>query len=464
MDYRRRVAVCAECSREAVVADRCLPHHVAGFPVDEQGRHVLPELDLSNRGLDEFALEQVVIEGVLNCAGTTFYNPVRIRDVVVGEGAYFDGARFAAYVAISDLDAGSLLRFRDASFERDVNLTGVSALRLVSFARASFAGSVAVAGVTAIDLDLRRATFQHRVSLQLQDVPAVTMFRAGFHRGLRLTSAGPTRLDLVEVDLGAPSTIAAAAETVAAFRLEDRPVLGRTLGTDLSQLRLSYVDLSQCSFTGAHNLDKLTVDDWHGWRVSPRSLWVTHRVTLADEHRAREHARWDLPGDGAAVPSVDSVQGDYHALRSMMQDRKDQRAASDFYYGEMEMRRIGLWRAVRAQWRSGDRRAGLATLGEWLLLCLYWLLSGYGQRAWRSFASLAVLVAAGSAALSRWGFQTPTGYAESLRYTLRAATTLLRGSDAALTPSGDWIELVLRLVAPLLLALGLLAIRERVRR
>ncbi len=459
------VANCVECSGEAVVDERCLAHHIASCPTDERGRPVLADLDLSGQRLDEVQLTGLVITGDLKCSGATFRGSLRIRDVEIGGAAVFDGAHLQAYVSINDLTVGELLRMRDAVFERDVFLADVTCGGVVSLARGTLSGSVEIAGLRADLLDLRRTTFQHRALLQLGDVREADLRRAGFHRGVRVTCAGPTRLDLLEVDLGGPSVVAAAAPTVEAWRMQDRPVLGRLLGTDLSQLRLSYVDLSECSFAGAHNLDKLTVDDWHGWRTSPRSLWITHRATLADEHRVRGHARWALPGaDGHEAPSVDSVQADYHNLRSMMQDRKDQRAASDFYYGEMEMRRIGLWRSVRNGLRERHWRAAFSTLGEWLLLWLYWLLSGYGQRAWRAFVTLGLVVAAASAALDRWGFQSPTAYGDALRYTLRAASTLLRGSDVALTPTGDWIELVLRLIAPLLLALGLLAIRERVRR
>ncbi|GAA1412291.1 hypothetical protein [Catellatospora coxensis] len=459
------MANCVQCSNEAVVDDRCLAHHLESRPADERGRRVLADLDLSGLRLDDVQLADLAITGDLRCVGAAFRGPLRIRNVDVGGNVILDDAGMQGYVAITGLTVGGMLRLRDATLDRDVEITGVTCAGTVSLARATLAGSVEVSGLRTPHLDLRRTTFQHRALIELGDVDRANLHRAGFHRGVRLTCAAPTRLDLLEVDLGGPSAIAAAASTVEAWRMQDRPVLGRTLGTDLSQLRLSYVDLSECSFAGAHHLDKLTVDDWHSWRTSPRDLWVTHRVTLADEHRVRGHARWALPGDAISeAPSIDSVQADYHALRSMMQDRKDQRAASDFYYGEMEMRRIGLRRAVRAGLITRDWRAAFSTLGEWLLLCLYWLLSGYGQRAWRAFVTLGVVVAAASAALSRWGFQTPTGYADSLRYTLRAASTLLRGSDVALTPAGDWIELVLRLIAPLLLALGLLAIRERVRR
>jgi hypothetical protein len=388
---------------------------------------------------------------------------VRIRSAEI-ESVDFNGSHFRAYVALSDVRVTERMRFLGAVFERDVDLTEVSCGGVLAFARATFVGSVDVAGVRCGELNLRRVTFHHRIAFHLGAVDSVAMSRATFDRGVRIACAKATTIDMMEVDLGGPSVLTAVAETIDRWRMEDRPVLGRGLGTDLSLLRLSYVDLSRCSFTGAHNLDKLTVDDWHGWGTTPRSFWVTHRVTLADEHRVRHGRRWKLPGDTAEAPSADSVQGDYHALRSMMQDRKDQRAASDFYYGEMEMRRMTLWRSLKGRVKLRRWRPAASALGEWTLVFLYWLLSGYGQRAWRAFTTLGVVVVGASVALVHWGFKVPTDFGEALRFTLRSATSVLRESSADLTPTGDWIELVVRLVAPLLLALGLFAIRDRVRR
>jgi uncharacterized protein YjbI with pentapeptide repeats len=457
------VAICAKCSREAVVGESCLPHYIEGCPTDELGRPVLPALDLSGLRLSDLELDTVVIKDQLRCTGTTFTGAVKIRAAQITD-ADFSGARFEAYVALTNVRVAGRMRFMGAVFDRDVDMTDVTCGPLLSLTRATFTGSVDLSGIQADELDLRRVTFHHRVSLQLDEVGSIAVRRATFDRGVRIACATATRIDMIEVDLGAPSVLAAVAETIDRWRMKDRPVLGRVLGTDLSLLRVSYVDLSRCSFTGAHNLNKFTVDDWHGWGKTPRSFWITHRVTLADEHRVRHGKKWALPGDTAEAPSADSVQGDYHALRSMMQDRKDQRAASDFYYGEMEMRRMGLSRSLRGRLRLRRWRAAASAMGEWLLVLLYWLLSGYGQRAWRAFTTLGVVVVGASLALAHWGFKVPTGFGESLRFTLRSATSVLRETSADLTAAGDWIELVVRLIAPLLLALGLFAIRDRVRR
>jgi uncharacterized protein YjbI with pentapeptide repeats len=457
------VAICTQCTREAAVDDVCLPHYVQTCPTDDQGRKVVSELDLSHQRTSDVDLSKVVITGRLRCVETTFTGPVRIREAQIHE-ADFSGAKFEAYVSIKDVRVEQQFRLPGATFDRDVEVADLTCGAQLRMARATFVGSVDLSGVHAPAMDLRRVTFHHRVALHLGQVGSVDMRRATFDRGVRVTCEKATRIDMIEADLGGPSVLTAVAETIDKWRMQDRPVLGRVLGTDLSMLRLSYVDLSRCSFTGAHNLDKLTVDDWHGWGTTPRSFWVTHRVTLADEHRVRHGKKWKLPGDTAEAPSADSVQGDYHALRSMMQDRKDQRSASDFYYGEMEMRRMGLWRSLRGRIRLRRWRPAASSLGEWALVFLYWLLSGYGQRAWRAFTTLGVVVVAASSVLARWGFKVPTDFGDALRFTLRSATSVLRETSADLTATGDWIELGVRLVAPLLLALGLFAIRDRVRR
>ncbi|NKY96055.1 MULTISPECIES: hypothetical protein [Gordonia] len=56
------------------------------------------------------------------------------------------------------------------------------------------------------------------------------------------------------------------------------------------------------------------------------------------------------------------VSTTYWALRKALEDSKDGPGAANFYYGEMEMRRL-----AAARWS-----------GEPALLAAYWLTSGYG--------------------------------------------------------------------------------------
>ena len=146
----------------------------------------------------------------------------------------------------------------------------------------------------------------------------------------------------------------------------------------------------------------------------------------------------------------------YRALRKSREDAKDEPGAADFYYGEMEMRRH-------------DRRAGDANEG-WSrglvsrgVLTVYWLVSGYGLRAWRSLAALAAVMAVSAAVFRLWGFTHSISYWKSLLFAFRS-TLSLTDAQLTLTAWGGLFQAILRLTGPVLLALTLLALRGRVKR
>lgn len=179
-----------------------------------------------------------------------------------------------------------------------------------------------------------------------------------------------------------------------------------------------------------------------------------------------------------------------------MEDSKDEPGAADFYYGEMEMRRhdkrqeVHLERTLR--FRNGG--FGVSAAAEYAILSLYWLVSGYGLRAWRALTSLIAVVLIASVIFAFWGFAAPdqpafrpvnvdsegalvferqqvdqpTGLDElptALRYSAQATTALLRGPDIrALTAVGEWTQIALRLIGPVLLGLAVLSVRGRVKR
>jgi hypothetical protein len=166
----------------------------------------------------------------------------------------------------------------------------------------------------------------------------------------------------------------------------------------------------------------------------------------------------------------------YRELRKGREDAKDEPGAADFYYGEMEMRRC-------------DHATPWV---ERLVLWLYWLVSGYALRAWRALTVLAAVVLLAAVAFALWGFpssepgfravrvdargalvyqQQPAGappgvqrLPAAVRFSARSATALLRGPDRALTPLGEWLEIALRFLGPVLLGLAVVSVRGRVRR
>jgi hypothetical protein len=95
---------------------------------------------------------------------------------------------------------------------------------------------------------------------------------------------------------------------------------------------------------------------------------------------------------------------------------------------------------------------------ERAILWVYWLLSGYGQRAARAVAALLVVIAVVGVLLAVWGQPA----AEAARIAVGAV--VLREPGAELTAAGQWTVMVARVLGPVLLALAVLAVRARVKR
>jgi hypothetical protein len=165
-------------------------------------------------------------------------------------------------------------------------------------------------------------------------------------------------------------------------------------------------------------------------------------------------------------PAPAEIAGIYRQLRTSLEDSKDFAGASDFYYGEMRMRQ-------KVAVHSNGFRAKL----DGAIMAIYWLISGYGLRAWRAFATFAVVVAA-SVVLFRLGGQfdpecvaspaeTCDGqtWAETAVFTFKGSVSFLRApADGALTVGENIVMIALRLLAPALFALAILALRARIRR
>ncbi len=157
--------------------------------------------------------------------------------------------------------------------------------------------------------------------------------------------------------------------------------------------------------------------------------------------------------------SPGAVAGLYRALRKGREDAKDEPGAADFYYGELEMRRHAHRRADHGD--GGSR--GRVDRG---VLTAYWLVSGYGLRAWRALAWLAGITVAFALAFHLVGFirpPQPATYWTSLLYAFRS-TISLTDNEVTLTAWGQLLQALLRLTGPVLLGLALIALRSHVKR
>ena len=305
------------------------------------------------------------------------------------------------------------------------------------------------------------ALFAARVTIDVE-AETVDLTNVQFVQGGSLVCAAQL-LGLQQVSSGGPLRISAKPGSSAL------PTILSLNGVDAGRLTLALVDLSRCVFYGAHDLGRIAVEATVGFASVP-DWWRTHRRCTADEFLARKEDRlplsgnWTLPlsqplekrrsrGDPLASPhtlplSAREVAAVYRDLRRSLEARADQPGAADFYYGEMEMRRLS------------RETAG----GERLLLWLYWATSGYGLRASRALIWLAVVVAAGAILAHRLAFQAPsTGWSTAVLFALRSVLPGVR-KPQMLTEAGEAIEIALALLGPLLFGLFLLALRGRVRR
>jgi uncharacterized protein YjbI with pentapeptide repeats len=295
---------------------------------------------------------------------TVFIGEAHFERAHFAGSASFEEAQFNADAFYTDARFSSAY-FWDAQFSRRVAFSGAE-FDWAAFDRVNVNGQRFIGPVRASVLSLTGAIFAHTVEISAE-AERVLCDSARFEEGvtLRLRRAA---VEAARVMFGAPSSISGVGEAPSA--------LMSLAGTDVSNLVITDVDLSWCEFSGAHRLDQLRIEGRCPFLRQPRRL--ARRQVIADEyiwrdwsprHPSKEHARPIGPERLAAV---------YRSLRKALEDGKNEAGAGDFYYGEMEARRT----------------SAATPPAERFILLMYWLFSGYGQRAFRALAALGALVAA----------------------------------------------------------------------
>jgi uncharacterized protein YjbI with pentapeptide repeats len=497
--------------------------------------------DATFNRIAEFGL--VTFQDFAAFTGTTFMD-ARFSKTAFQDEVAFSGAMFQDHAA-----------FDQAAFQDDAWFVETTFQRDAAFARTIYQGSVRFTGATfqrarqlgpmlvRKGLVLDHAVFHERAQIEAS-AAVVCCQRARFLAGVQLRLRW-AQVVLDDADLAAPSILTGVPEFPGLEegrwaqalerllprppriqpRVRWRPRLLSLRGADVSGLTLADVDLRGCRFAGAHHLDQLRFDHTYfgftpwSWRWIPRMVIAEERYWRAD-HRYRDAKGVDVHAAGAVAgrsgragwserwygpafrppvwldaepASLQQTAVVYRALRKGREDSKDEPGAADFYYGEMEMRRFS--RRVEVKWERRERHFGhwVAAVSEHAVLWLYWLVCGYGLRAWRALATLAIVVLLAGGAFAFWGFAAPSQpavrpvavdargapiyvaqpverpagldeLATGVRFSAQTATALLRGPDRQLTALGEWLHLALRLTGPVLLGLAVLSIRGRVKR
>ncbi|WP_063761153.1 pentapeptide repeat-containing protein [Streptomyces sp. NRRL S-237] len=454
--------------------------------------------------------DEVQFSGETVFSGAFFAGEVRFDRAQFSGGVGFGHARFLGDAAFEETHFAGEAVFSQAQFSDLARFGGARFTTL-----AWFGPFVAARGV-----GLSGAIFEAPVTLEIA-APTVSCVRTRWNSTatLRLRHA---IVNLKDAVLSAPVAVTAHPTRFTVFRgaVDEGLLTGSpdvrvasVQGVDAAHLVLTDIDLSDCLFAGAFHLDQLRLEGRctfatvpHGWhRRGILPVRWTRRRTLAEEHHWRAHCAgqptvepdhppaphvWRTgPGhpDADLTPDPEDVSATYRQLRKAFEDGKNEPGASDFYYGEMEMRRH-------------DRRDdGTGTPpGERGLLHAYWLLSGYGLRASRALTWLLAAMSLTVLLLMLWGLpaegpkQKATGtvpagggkvtfvidkddpknptrdrltvkrFDKALSVTLNSV--VFRSSGQDLTTAGTYIEMASRLLEPSLLALAVLAVRGRVKR
>ncbi|MES9523788.1 pentapeptide repeat-containing protein [Streptomyces capoamus] len=425
--------------------------------------------------------------------GTQFSGTARFDGAQFSDAARFDEAQFSDAARFDEAQFSDAARFDEARFE------GVSVLGpLVCAKCVTLSGAVFVMPVT-LEIAARRLVCE-RTRWESTAI-------------LRVRYAA---VDLSHAVLTAPAAVhthpapfihnntAVSEDLVANPDLQpsvsERVRIESVQGVDAAHLVLTDTDLTDCLFSGAFHLDQIRLEGrttfadtpagWHRRGMLP--IHFTSRRVLAEEHHWRAQTAgarapaW-RPGphhpDPVRTPDPEDVAALYRQLRKAFEDGKNEPGATDFYYGECEMRRHDT---------TGTRK------GERRLLWGYWLLSGYGLYAARAFtwllAAMSVTVlllmgvglpthdpdpaTTGTLNGSKISLNTSTrdpalhgGWPQRMTWTRAEKATrvavnsvVFRSSGQNLTTAGTYIEMASRLLEPTLVALGALAVRGRIKR
>jgi hypothetical protein len=208
--------------------------------------------------------------------------------------------------------------------------------------------------------------------------------------------------------------------------------------------------VSATRFAGAHGLERLRVLDTSfamhkgRQRVAEERLLDEPDGEPTDDERRMGHP----PCSAGQVAEI------YRSLRKGREDSSDAPGGDDLYVGEQLMRRRDL-RERRPQTP--------ATRARRTLLLLYGWIGGYGVRPARPCLTLLVLLAGATALVNAVGLDKGSTI-DALIFTLRSMLLLPNTHHVVTTTAGDGLQVALRVLGPILIALIALGVRSQVKR
>lgn len=434
--------------------------------------------------------------------GSRFESEASFFSVKISEKSKFDSCTFTRGVNFIGANFGDKASFKDASFT-DVTFEGASFVRGLSLHASKTEGRLQMIGVSMKGtLDLSEALFSSAVELGPMVCGHEIRAMHSVWRGQARISAAALRVDLswarfekpLKLDLrhatlslegavfeeassitSAPPLVYTGNERstplnedyIAETSKRESPSLTSVSFADLSNLTLSGISLKRCRFTKSHNLERIRIDDdggfdstpagWHFSRKFPYVSYWSNRRVISEECEWRRQGRWQQAwpradrGQMAAAADGESIAHAYRSLRRSYEESRNEPKSAEFYYGEMEMRKNS---------RSVSK-------SERCIIWLYWAISGYGLRASRAFIALLLLILSTTWLAHYKGFSGPVpSFGRVFLYYVEGMLSI-RGDGLPvghMNGLGGSLRVLLKIAGPILLGLGLLAIRNRVKR
>ena len=434
--------------------------------------------------------------GIAEFVNTTFTGLANFSDATFARDAWFNMITFGDEATFTKASFGSGAEFFKADFSNSAWFDGVK------FEEARQFGPL----LTGQKLILDNVQFAQPVRIEASAV-GLCCRQARFAGGVQFRLRWAHVL-IDDSDFSAPSTLAGVppmggrawytrekqlADNWQQLHgdISEQPQLISMRRANVAGLALSNLSATNCRFAGAHSLDKLRLESnvsfgtapvplgssGRGWGarevIAEERTWRAHQVysTTANADPRTGKARWIAPmwpdwlnDETPDVLEPGQIAGLYRALRKGREDVKDEPGVADFYYGEMEMRRHA--RQTRSDPALGSARVVSRGWAEHSILTIYWMISGYGLRAWRAIACLATVTVLFATAFHLVGFTIapkPNSYWTSGLYSFRA-TLSLTDDRVTLTGWGQLLQAILRVIGPVLVGLALLALRGRTKR
>ncbi len=275
-----------------------------------------------------------------NFFGASFTDTADFRRATFTDTAVYMGAAFTN-VASFDEATFTGANFSWAAFARTAGFRAATFTSAANFASATFTDVASFFGATfPATANFRRATFTLAADLRVNpSLCTIDLSSASFGSGVAIVTSGA--LVLKQLLIRDPLTVTADGPLAAIVSLEKSTLEAPLVigdGVRLDECALSYA-------TGLDNLRVLGSNPWGEYRHRQAIIDEPRRVGYLSRFgtrlRRKANAGETSIIEASASPAPEQVASSYRQLRSALESSKDYAGAADFYYGEMEMRRLG---------------------------------------------------------------------------------------------------------------------------